>query len=121
MGTNPFTAYLDLADEVAIPEDGIISRTLLQDDRLKAVLFGFSAGQELSEHTAAVPAIMHVILGEARVTVGTETFEASEGSWIHMQPNLSHSVYARVPVVMLLLLLKSSSEASPNLVPGLHK
>jgi len=31
--------------------DGILSRTLHNDDAVKVVLFAFSTGQELSEHT----------------------------------------------------------------------
>ena len=98
----------DLSEEVIVPKDGIISRTLHQDEHLKAVLFGFSAGQELSEHTAAVPAIMHFIQGEAEVVVGGVPSPAREGTWIHMTSNLRHSVKARTPVVMLLLILKSA-------------
>jgi hypothetical protein len=49
---------VNLSDVVSPPEDGIISRTVYQDDRLKAVMFGFGARQELSEHTASKPAVM---------------------------------------------------------------
>ena len=38
------------------PEDGILSRTLFNDDRVKAVVFGFGKGEELSEHTASTAA-----------------------------------------------------------------
>jgi hypothetical protein len=37
---------VNLSDVVSPPEDGIISRTVYQDDRLKAVMFGFGAGQD---------------------------------------------------------------------------
>ena len=63
------TTFLDLAEQVTIPEDGTISRTLYQDSGLKVVVFGFAAGQELSEHTSSSPAIMHFIQGEAQVTL----------------------------------------------------
>lgn len=48
---------MNLATAVEPPEDGIISRAIFNDERLKAVVFGFSAGQELSEHTAAGAAV----------------------------------------------------------------
>ncbi|MGQ9829938.1 MAG: cupin domain-containing protein, partial [Roseiflexus sp.] len=70
------TTFLDLTEQVTIPEEGTISRTLYQDSGLKVVLFGFAAGQELSEHTASMPAIMHFIQGEARVTLGSDTIDA---------------------------------------------
>jgi quercetin dioxygenase-like cupin family protein len=73
---------------------------------VKAVIFGFGQGEELSEHTASMPAILHFISGDATLTLGEDTVEAQAGTWIHMAPNLKHSVKTKSPVVMLLLLLK---------------
>jgi quercetin dioxygenase-like cupin family protein len=97
---------VQLLESVSPPEDGIISRTVYQDDRLKAVLFGFSTGQELSEHTASKPAVMHFLSGEAEVTLGGQPLSARAGTWVHMAAGLSHSIAARTPTVMLLLLFK---------------
>jgi quercetin dioxygenase-like cupin family protein len=108
MVTSPFTYFADLKVEVEPPNDGTLSRTLYVDDRLKVVLFGFAAGQELSEHTAATPAIMHFLRGEADVMLGNERVTAQTGTWIHMTPQLAHSIRAKTPVIMLLLLLKDS-------------
>jgi quercetin dioxygenase-like cupin family protein len=101
-----YTHIIDLAKEVHPPADGILTRTLLSDDSVKAVIFGFGQGEELSEHTASMPAILHFIQGEAILTLGDETVEARPNTWIHMAPDLKHSVHAKTPVVMLLLLLK---------------
>ncbi len=90
----------------AIPPDSILSRTIHDDDQVKAVLFGFAAGQSLSEHTASVPAILHFLQGEADLTLGGETSSAQPGTWVHMPARLAHSITARTPVVMLLLMLK---------------
>jgi quercetin dioxygenase-like cupin family protein len=53
-----------------------------------------------------MPAILHFLQGEATLTLGEETVEGQPGRWIHMPPNLKHSVKTKSPVVMLLLLLK---------------
>jgi len=45
------------------PGKGILSRTLFNDDRLKVVGFGFAQGEELSEHTASMPAILLFLQG----------------------------------------------------------
>ncbi|WP_299644786.1 cupin domain-containing protein [uncultured Chloroflexus sp.] len=95
-----------LIEQVSIPEDGTISRTIYQDETIKAVLFGFAAGQALSEHTAAMPAILHFVQGEARVTLGQEVIDAKPNTWVHMPAHLPHSIQARTPVIMLLLLLR---------------
>lgn len=102
------TTLSNLATQVDIPIDSTISRTIYQDEQVKAVLFGFAAGQELSEHTAAVTALLHFVQGEAHVTLGTETIEAQAHTWIHLPPHLPHSIRANTPVVMLLLLVKTT-------------
>lgn len=101
-----YTYFLDLAKEAQPPADGILSRTIYQDDQIKAVLFGFAAGQELSEHTAARPALLSFIQGEATVGLASDQKDAVAGTWIHMRAGLTHSIEAKSPVVMLLLLLK---------------
>src|SRR6516165_6643883 len=104
--TTAYTHFLDLAQEAQPPANGILSRTLYNDDRLKAVLFGFAQGEELSEHTASMPAVLHFLQGEAQLTLGDDTVEAKPGTWVHMPKGLRHSIQAKTPVVMLLLLLK---------------
>ncbi len=101
-----YTHITNLAKEVEPPEDGILTRTLFNDDNVKAVIFGFGQGEELSEHTASMPAILHFLQGEATLTLGDDSVEAQPGTWIHMEPNLKHSVKTKTQVVMLLLLLK---------------
>lgn len=88
-----------------IPPDGILSRTLFKNPHVKVVLFAFDAGQSLSEHQAAQPAVLQFLSGEATLTLGDETREAGPGSTAYMEPRLKHSVLAKTPLTMLLLLL----------------
>ena len=101
-----FTCYPDMSVEIDAPVDGTLTRTLLNNDHVKVVLFGFSPGQELSEHTASKPAILHFLSGEASVTLGDETIEAKPGTWIHLAANLPHSIRTKSAVLMELQLLK---------------
>ncbi len=105
---NPvYTFFENLASEIPeIPPDSIISRTVYSDDQVKVVLFGFAQGQELSEHTASQPALLYFVQGEARLILGDDQMDAHPGTWVHMQPQLPHSVFARTPLVMLLVLLR---------------
>jgi quercetin dioxygenase-like cupin family protein len=107
--TTTYTYIPDLSDLVPdIPADSIVSRTFYSDEQVKMVLFGFAIGQELSEHTASQPAILHVLQGEADLTLGEDSMSAQAGTWVHMPAQLPHSVVAKTPVVMLLLLMKAS-------------
>ena len=103
--------YMYVADLTAqdIPADGILSRTIYNDDHVKVVLFGFGTGQELSEHTASMPAILQIVQGEAQLGLGDDSIEARAGAWVHMPAQLRHSVRAKTPVVMLLVLLKTAA------------
>lgn len=49
----------DLGVELVSPAEGILSRTLY-----KVIGFGFATGEELSEHTAQMPAVMYFLSGE---------------------------------------------------------
>lgn len=89
-----------------ITPDSTISRTVHDGDGLKVVVFGFDTGQELSEHTASMPAILHFTQGEAELTLGSEHFTAGAGSWAHLPAHLPHSIKALQPTIMLLYLLK---------------
>ena len=107
MSTSPgYTLIRDLAAEVRIPEHGILSRPLLDDESAKVVLFSFSQGQELSEHTAAVPAILHFLSGRADVVLGGDHLELEAGAWVHMAAGVSHAIRARSDLSMLLVLFK---------------
>lgn len=111
MSGDLFHTISNMDSEVTIPADGIVSRTVFQDEHLKVVLFGFAPGQELSEHTASMPAIMHFLRGESRIIVADKVDNAAAGTWVHMAANVSHSVLATTETVMLLLLLKCGKPA----------
>lgn len=109
MNTN-YTHILDLAREAEPPADGILSRTVYQDDHIKAVVFGFGQGQELSEHTASKPALLFFVKGEAVVGLGDDVKDAVAGTFVHMPNGLKHSIKAKTPLVMLLILLTSKEQ-----------
>lgn len=88
-----------------IPEETIISRSIYKDEAVNVTLFGFASGEELTEHTASRPAILHFLQGEAALTLGEDEMEARAGTWVHMPANLPHSIVARTPVLMLLTML----------------
>ena len=99
------TVFRDLLAEAPVPARGILSQTLSNDDGIELVLFAFAPGEQLSEHTSARPAIIHVLSGQADLTVGPDAYQATAGTWVRMPANTSHSVVARTALVMALYLL----------------
>jgi quercetin dioxygenase-like cupin family protein len=112
-------AYFDRLDALSdIPADSILSRTILDTPALKWVLFHFAAGQELSEHTAAMPAVIQIVSGEARLTLGETVHEATPGTAVYMPAHLRHAVHAHTPLVMLLQLIKPTRPAEMETETG---
>ncbi|MCJ7716197.1 MAG: cupin domain-containing protein [Anaerolineales bacterium] len=104
---NSETIYFEQLESLvdSFPPDSILSRTIFQDDSIKTILFGFHPGQELSEHTAAVPALLHFIKGEAELVLGDDARTAQAGTWVRIPPQLPHSIHAKTTTLMLLYLL----------------
>jgi len=102
------TVFTDIAAEVEIPDNGTLSRVLYRDDQIRVVAFAFDTAQELTEHTATVPALIEVVRGRFRLTLGKDMIEdAGPGFWAHMPGGLPHSVEAIEPGVLLLTLLQA--------------
>lgn len=101
-----YHAFGHLLDEVEIPDDGTLSRVLFNGDGMRVVLFAFDTGQELTDHTAAVPAVVQVVSGRLGLTLGNDTIEIGPDSWVRMDAHLTHAVIAIEPSVMLLTMQK---------------
>ncbi|GGY09728.1 cupin domain-containing protein [Streptomyces anandii] len=101
----PATVIHDLAAELPVSEDGTLSHVLYRDDRLRVVGFAFDEGEELTEHTSALPVVIQVIEGRLELVLGEEKTEARPGTWIHLPARLPHTVRATEPSVMLLTML----------------
>ena len=103
------SSYEYIPDLLAVmPEvlsNSIISRVVLKNDTVNVTLFGFDTDQELTEHTASRPAMLHFLTGKAEVTLGGETQMATPGTWIFMPANLQHSIKPLEPTRMLLILI----------------
>jgi quercetin dioxygenase-like cupin family protein len=104
-----YTFIADLTKEFELPEQGILSRILHKDASVNITAFGFSAGQELSAHSAPTPAILYFLEGEAEVLLGEDTVKAHAGSFVYMPPMLPHGISARSAVRMLLIQMKESA------------
>jgi quercetin dioxygenase-like cupin family protein len=102
----PYSFLENIETEVPIPENGILSRTLFNDEAVKVVAFGFSSGQELSAHTAPMAAMLYFVRGDAELTLGAEKKNVRAGAFVHMPPQTTHGILAKSPVTMLLLMLK---------------
>jgi quercetin dioxygenase-like cupin family protein len=100
-----YTLIPDLASRAEVPGAGTLSRVLHSDERVRLVLFAFDAGQELTEHTAGVPALLQVVSGRFRVGAGGDTFEMGPEAWLRLDAGEPHSLLALEPSRLLLTML----------------
>ena len=101
-----YTFIPDLIAESKLPEKGILSNVLHKDEASNITLFGFSAGQELSAHSAPTPAILYFLEGDAEVQLGEDTVQAKAGSFVFMPPMLPHGITAKTAIKLLLIQIK---------------
>src|SRR6185369_1270098 len=97
---------LSLAGETRFAPNGIVSRTLLRTANSRTVLFGFTDGQELSEHTSTQHALIQILSGECEFSLAGKPRQLKTGDLLYMPPNLAHSVRATQQFSMLLTLFR---------------
>lgn len=102
-------AVVSLDKETGFAPNGIVSRTLLRTDNGRVVLFGFSEGQELTEHTSTQHATVQVLSGECEFDLAKDTHHLKAGDYLHMPPGLPHAVRSKTQFSMLLTLIKPSA------------
>jgi quercetin dioxygenase-like cupin family protein len=100
-------AIPDTAAAVTVQPGAVVSKVVHRDDQLDVTVFGFDAGEGLTEHQAAKAAIVQVLAGRLRFTVEGAELDAGPGFWLQMAPGAPHALTAVEPTIMLLTLLKS--------------
>lgn len=93
---------LELREQVDYQAGQIISRTLVQNELMSMTLFAFEKGEEISTHAAGVDAMVTVLEGTGRFTVGGQEFLLHEGQTLIMPKDIPHAVYGQERFKMLL-------------------
>ena len=99
---------VSLEKETRFAPNGIVSRTVFAAPAMRAVLFGFAAGQELTEHTSTQHALVQILSGECEFTLVGRAQTLKTGDLLYMPPGLPHAVRATQSFSMLLTLTKPS-------------
>lgn len=97
---------LALADLVAYQDGSTVSREVVKQKTGTVTVFAFDAGQGLSEHTAPFDAMVHILDGEAAITVGGVAHAVAEGQSIIMPANVPHALQAEKRFKMLLIMIR---------------
>ncbi len=96
-----------VADMVSYQEGTVVSRILMKGKTGSVTLFAFTAGQELSEHTTPYDALVHLVDGEAAITVAGRPYRVRAGETLLMPAHQPHALRAVSPFKMLLTMIRS--------------
>jgi quercetin dioxygenase-like cupin family protein len=97
----------ELIKLVEYSDDSVVSKTILDKPAGTITLFAFDAGQGLSEHTSPYDAVVQVLDGSAKLTIGGEEVIACAGQILIMPANVPHSVSAEERFKMMLIMIRS--------------
>ena len=92
---------------VSYQDGSVVSRQIVKQEKGNVTLFAFDAGQELSEHTAPFDALVHVIEGEAEITIAGKPLRAKAGEMVLMPANQPHALKAVTRFKMLLTMIRA--------------
>lgn len=101
----PDTEVLQLKDLVTYQEGQIVSKTLVQNQGISITLFSFDKNEEISTHESSGDALVTVLDGVGKFTIGDKVFLLKEGESVVMPAKVPHAVYGEEKFKMQLTVV----------------
>lgn len=95
----------NLAENIEYSPKSTVSKVVMRAEGVNVVLFSFDEGEELSEHTAAMPVIVQALEGELEITGDGKTVTLRPGGMVHFTTRLPHAVKALTKAKMVLYMM----------------
>lgn len=95
---------LSLKDQIAYQPGQVVSKTLVQNEKVSMTLFSFDKGEEISSHAAGGDAMVTVLEGTGRFTVGEDVFLLHVGETLIMPKGIPHAVFGEERFKMQLIV-----------------
>ena len=95
---------MKLEDLVEYQEGQAVSKTLVQNVLVSVTVFSFDKGEEISTHASGGDAMVTVLDGKGKFTIGGEEYILQKGETIVMPKNVPHAVYGEEKFKMLLVV-----------------
>lgn len=95
---------LELKDLVDYQDGQVVSKTLVQNEYVSMTIFSFDKGEEISTHAAGGDAMVTVLEGKGKFTVGGEVFYLEQGETLIMPKDIPHAVYGEEKFKMQLIV-----------------
>ena len=101
----PGEEVLELAAMVEAGPGQVVSRTLAQNPAVSVTLFAFAKGEEISTHQSEGDAMVTVLEGTGKFTVGGVEHLVQKGEALVMPAGKPHAVYGQEAFKMLLVVV----------------
>lgn len=95
---------LKLNDEISYQKGQVVSKTLVQNDTFSMTIFAFDENEEIATHKTSGDAMVILIDGEGKFTVGEDVHMLKNGETLIMPKDIPHSVFASKQFKMLLII-----------------
>lgn len=99
------STVLTLEGEINYQKGQVVSKTLIQNSNVSMTLFAFDQGEEISTHSSDGDAMVTVLDGVGKYTVGDEVYFLKKGETLIMPSNVPHAVYGEEKFKMLLVVI----------------
>jgi quercetin dioxygenase-like cupin family protein len=96
----------NIEEHVEYAAGSVVSKTVLKKEIGNITLFAFDAGQGLSEHTAPFDAVVHILDGQANISIGGQSQIVHSGEMLIMPANVAHALHADERFKMLLIMIR---------------
>lgn len=96
---------VELAGQVQIQPGQVVSKTLVQNDAVSVTLFAFAKDEEIGTHDSIGDAMVTVLEGVGKFTVGGKEHIVHAGEALIMPATIPHAVYAQEDFKMLLTVI----------------
>lgn len=96
---------LPLVGEISVQRGQIVSKTLVQNKAVSVTLFAFSKGEEIGTHDSTGDAMVQVLEGTGRFTVGGKEHILKAGDALVMPARVPHAVYGEEDFKWILTVI----------------
>ena len=85
----------------------VVSREIISQKTGTVTVFSFDKGQGLSEHIAPFDALVHILDGEAEITISGKKYHLVQGQMVILPASKPHALQALSRFKMLLVMIRS--------------
>lgn len=100
---------VSIYDDIAYSDKQPVLKVLINNDNIREVRIAFRQGQEMKEHKAGYPIVVHVIEGRIDFGVEGQRHILEKGTLITLDANVPHDLRALDDSIVRLSLNKADS------------